>query len=155
MVKTARDAPGGFTLIEVMLSLTVLAILIILATPSFHEVLLAQAVKNASFDVFSDLLLARSEAITRNSTVSVVPRAGNWSEGWTVADFSGELVKRQDRLPRVTITGPGRVTYNSAGRVTAGGTSIDLVANGGRTTHASCISIDLSGRPVQKQERCY
>jgi len=144
----------GFTLTEVMVALAVLVILTGVAIPNFHEIFLAQAVKTASLDVFSDLLLARSEAVTRNTTVAIVPSGGNWSDGWTIADFSGEVVKRQDRMPRVIITGPGRVTYNGAGRVNTGGTSINLVANGGRTEHASCVSIELSGRPVRKRERC-
>ena len=147
-------ATRGFTLTELMVALTVLVILTGVAVPSFHEILLAQAVRTASDDVFSGLLLARSEAVTRNTSVSVVPNGGNWSEGWIISDADGEVVGRQDRTPRVIITGPGRVTYNGAGRVSTGGTSIDLVANGGRSAHAGCISIDLSGRPVQKQERC-
>jgi type IV fimbrial biogenesis protein FimT len=154
MVKPMGTAARGFTLTELMVSLTVLVILTGVAIPSFHEIYLAQAVKTASFDLFSSLLLARSEAITRNTTVSLVPSGGNWSEGWTVADADGDVVQRQERMPRVTITGPGRVSYNGAGRVSTGGTSIALVANGGRSAHPSCIRIDLSGRPAQKQETC-
>jgi len=149
-----RAAARGFTLTELMVALTVLVILTGVAVPSFHEILLAQAVRTASADVFSGLLLARSEAVTRNTTVTVAPSGGNWSEGWTISDADGEVVERQERMPRVIISGPGRVTYNGAGRVSTGGASINLTANGGRTAHASCISIDLSGRPVQKQESC-
>jgi len=29
------------------------------------------------------------------------------------------------------------------------------MANGGRAAHARCISVELSGRPVQKQEGCF
>ena len=130
------------------------AILAFLAAPSLHEMLLAQRVKTASFDVFSGLLLARSEAITRNAAVTLVPSGGNWSEGWTIADAGGEVVQHQDRMPRVIITGPERVTYNGAGRVSTGAASISLVANGGQAKHARCIRIDLSGRPVQTQEHC-
>jgi type IV fimbrial biogenesis protein FimT len=153
--RPSRAAARGFTLTEVMVTLTVLVILTGVAIPSFHEIFLAQAVRTASDDVFSGLLLARSEAVTRNTTVSVVPSGGNWSEGWTISDSDGEVVERQERMPRVIISGPGRVTYNGAGRVSTGGTSINLTANGGRTAHASCISIDLSGRPVQKQASCF
>jgi type IV fimbrial biogenesis protein FimT len=155
--RRARPSPAaarGFTLTEAMLTLAVLAILIGLATPSFREIFLTQRVKIASFDLFSGLVLARSEAITRNTTVTIVPSGGNWSEGWTISDSSGAVVERQDRMAQVIIVGPDRVTYNRAGRVTTGRTSISLMANGGRTAHARCISIDLSGRPVQKQESC-
>lgn len=151
----ALGAAAGFTLTEILVALTVLAILAGVAIPSFHEIFLAQAVRTASDDVFSGLLLARSEAINRNTAVSLVPSGGNWSEGWTISDADGDVVARQDRMPRVIISGPGRVTYNGAGRVNTGGTSINLMANGGRTAHASCINIDLSGRPVQKPARCF
>jgi len=136
-----------------MVTLAVLVILLGLATPSFREIILAQGVKTASFDVFAGLILARSEAVTRNTTVTVTPSGGNWSDGWTISDASGEVVRRQDRMPLVIISGPGSVTYNGAGRVTTGGTSISLMANG-PVPHARCIRIDLSGRPVQKQETC-
>jgi type IV fimbrial biogenesis protein FimT len=138
-----------------MVTLAVLMILTGVAIPSFSEILLAQKVETASFDVFSGLLLARSEAVTRNTTVTMAPSGGNWSEGWIISDSSGEVVQRRERMPRVIITGPGRVTYNGAGRVSTGGASINLVANGGRAAHARCISIDLSGQPVQKRESCF
>lgn len=155
--RSARRSPAaarGFTITETMVTVAVLVILIGLATPSFREIILAQGVKTASFDVFASLILARSEAVTRNTTVTVTPSGGNWSDGWTISDSGGEVVKRQDRMPQVIISGPSSVTYNGAGRVTTGGTSISLMANGGRATHVRCISIDLSGRPVQKQESC-
>jgi type IV fimbrial biogenesis protein FimT len=149
-----RAAVRGFTITETMVTLAVLVIIIGLATPSFREIILAQGVKTASFDVFAGLILARSEAVSRNTTVTITPSGGNWSEGWIIADSGGEVVRRQDRMPQVIISGPTSVTYNGAGRVTTGGTSISLMANGGRVPHTRCIRIDLSGRPVQKQESC-
>jgi type IV fimbrial biogenesis protein FimT len=137
-----------------MVTLAVLVILIGLATPSFHEILLTQRVKLASSELLSGLVLARSEAISRNTTVTIVPSGGNWSEGWTISDSSGVVVERQDRMAQVIIVGPERVTYNRAGRVNTGRTSISLMAKGGRSAHARCISIDLSGQAVQKQESC-
>lgn len=135
--------------------MAVLVILIGLAIPSFREIFLAQGVKTASFDVFSGLVLARSEAVARNTTVTISPSGGNWSDGWTIFDSRGDVVRRQDRLPHVIISGPSSVTYNGAGRLTNGTTSIILMANRGEVTHARCISVELSGRPVQKQEGCF
>ena len=154
MNKRFHTGARGFTITETMVTVAVLVILVGLATPSFREIILAQGVKTASFDVFAGLILARSEAVARNTTVTITPSAGNWSEGWTISDSTGEVVRRQDRMPQVIISGPASVTYNGAGRVTTGGTSISLMANGGRVPHARCIRIDLSGRPVQKQEGC-
>ena len=137
-----------------MLAVAVLAILVGLAAPGFKEIILSQAVKTASFDLFSHLVVARSEAITRNTTVTVSPAAGNWANGWTITDSGGETVRQQDRFAQVIIAGPGSITFNGAGRLTTGSTSLSLMANGGQASHNRCIEIDLSGRPASKKGAC-
>jgi len=144
----------GFTILETMVAVAVLAILVGLAAPGFREIILSQAVKTASFDLFSNLIAARSEAITRNTTVTVTPSGGNWANGWTITDSSGEVVRRQDPFAQVLIAGPGTITFNSAGRLTTGSTSISLFANGGKAAHNRCIEIDLGGRPATKKGAC-
>jgi type IV fimbrial biogenesis protein FimT len=101
-----RAAVRGFTITEMMVTIAVLVIIVGLATPSFREIILSQGVKTASFDVFAGLILARSEAVSRNTTVTITPSGGNWSEGWVIADSGGEVVKRQDRRASPT-TAPG------------------------------------------------
>ena len=61
--------PRGFTLIELMVVVAIVVILIAIAGPDFRNMIAATRVKNASFDVFSSLTHARSEAVTRNTTV--------------------------------------------------------------------------------------
>jgi type IV fimbrial biogenesis protein FimT len=150
----ARREERGFTIPEAMISIAVLAILVGLALPGFRELAFAQGVKTASFDVLSGLILARSEAITRNAPVTVRPSGGDWANGWTISDSGGELIRSQDPNSRVLIAGPGAVTYNGAGRLTGGATSLSIQANGARAPHSRCINIDLSGRPVAKTGGC-
>lgn len=149
-----RHRARGFTITETMLAVAVLAILVGLAAPGFREIILSQAVKTASFDLFSNLVAARSEAITRNTTVSVTPTGGNWANGWTITDSGGEVVRNQEKFAQVLIAGPGAVTFNGAGRLTTGSTSISLMANGGQASHNRCIAIDLGGRPTAKKGAC-
>lgn len=144
----------GFTITETMLAVAVLAILVGLAAPGFREIILSQAVKTASFDLFSNLVVARSEAITRNTTVTVTPTGGNWANGWTITDSGGEVVQQQERLAQVLIAGPGTITFNGVGRLTTGSTSISLMANGGKAPHNRCIEIGLGGRPLAKKGAC-
>lgn len=144
----------GFTITETMLAIAVLAILVGLAAPGFREIILSQAVKTASFDLFSNLVVARSEAITRNTRVTVTPSGGNWANGWTITDSSGEVVGRQDPFKQVLIAGPGSITFNGAGRVTTGSTTLSLMADGGKAPHNRCIEIDLGGRPASKKGAC-
>ena len=60
MVKTHSAA--GFTLPELLIVLTVLAVLMAAGLPSFGEFVRNQRLKTASFDLFSTLVMSRSEA---------------------------------------------------------------------------------------------
>lgn len=144
----------GFTIAELLITVAVLAILISLAAPGFREIILSQAVKTASFDLFSNLVAARSEAIARNATITITPTGGNWANGWTVTASGGEVVRRQDPLAQVLIAGPGLITFNGAGRVTTGSTSLSLMANGGKDPHNRCVEINLGGQPTAKKGAC-
>src|SRR5574340_1654353 len=74
----------GFTIIEMMITVVILVILIAVGIPSFRDFILVQRVKNASFEVFAALALARSEAVSRNNTVTITPPGGNWANGWQI-----------------------------------------------------------------------
>lgn len=86
----------GFTLIELMVGLTLAAVLAVLAVPSFTGLINSNRVTSATNELVSALALARTEAIRRGTrvsicisadAVSVTPScaaAGNWSQGWIV-----------------------------------------------------------------------
>src|SRR5260370_42173565 len=75
----------GFSLIELVTALTVLAILATVALPSYQNFVLTQRVRGASYDLMTSLVFARSEAIKRNASVSMTQAAGGWAQGWTVS----------------------------------------------------------------------
>lgn len=148
--------PGarGFTLTELIAVVAVSAILVGLGVTGMRSFLVGQRIKTASFDLFSTLTFARSEAITRNVAVTVAPAGGNWANGWTVAEAGGTVLRRQEAVASVTISGPASVTYNAMGRLSAAVTSFDLSAPEASSSNLRCISVDLSGRPVAKSEAC-
>ena len=139
---------GGFTLVELMIVIVIAAVLLGLGIPSMRNVIITTRVKNASFDVYASILAARSDAITRNTTVTITPAGGNWAAGWTTTDTGGNTLKTQDPFPGITITGPGTVAYNNAGRLNAAVAPFNLTAEGAIGSDGRCITIDLSGRPV-------
>ncbi len=107
----AKSRPGGFTLVELMVTLTVLAILVGVALPSFRDMILNNRRTAIVNDLVSSLLLARSEAIKRGQPVSVCASspggssncAGgtNWTQGWVVfvdPDGNGGIAAPGDAL---------------------------------------------------------
>lgn len=74
----------GFTLIETMVVVALLAIVGALAAPNFRQFIGTMNAKSAAFDLISDLALARSEAIRGNWPVRVIPTGGNWANGWSI-----------------------------------------------------------------------
>lgn len=150
----SADRMRGFTLIELMVVLTIFAVLVMAALPSYNDFVRNQRVKTASFELFSTLVLARSEALTRNSTVTVTPNSNNWAAGWEVRAGT-TLLRKQEALPNIQTTGSTAViTYNGSGRLsTALASGIQISASGVGIT-ARCITIDPSGRPVTKAQAC-
>lgn len=150
---SAKRQMHGFTLTELMIVVAIFAVLVTLALPSYNQFVRNQRVKTASFDLFSSLVQARSEAITRNASITVAPVSGNWANGWTVKDAGGTTIRDQQALAAVTLTGPATVVYNSSGRLGSASGSFELTAAGSSIT-TRCITIDLSGRPVTKAAAC-
>jgi len=143
----------GFTITELLIVVTIAGILMAAALPAYNDFVRNQRVKTASFDLFSSLVYARSEAVTRNGSVTVTPTGGNWASGWTVTEAGGTTLRSQEALPSITITGPASVVYAGTGRLSAAVGTFTVTTTGtGITTR--CITIDLSGRPVTKASAC-
>jgi len=141
----------GFTITELLIVVVIAGVLMAAALPAYNDFVRNQRVKTASFDVFSTLVYARSEAVTRNASVTVTPSGGNWASGWTVTDTGGTVLRSQEALRNITITGPTSVVYAGTGRAAAGSFEVTTTGSGITTR---CISIDLSGRPVTKAAAC-
>ena len=153
-------AARGFTIIELMVTVVVLAILIAIGVPSFRNIILTQRIKNASFEVFAGLAHARSEAVSRNNTVTITPTGGNWTNGWQIttidpATLATVNISSQSAYSNITITGPATVVYTGSGRMSgAANVNIELKSTEISAANARCITIDLSGRPVTKTGTC-
>ena len=87
----------GFTLIELMVAVAMVAILSAVAAPSFSAMMLRSAIRSASSDLGADLNVARAEAIRVGGRVSVCPRTAptamtcgsDWNQGWLVFRDAG------------------------------------------------------------------
>jgi type IV fimbrial biogenesis protein FimT len=142
----------GFTLVELMVVLVVVGVLATLAAPSFNRTIESERVKSAATDLYIALSRARSEAITRNTDVTLSPVSGNWALGWQIPDpaSTGTLIETHEALKGNLAIAPsatGSVVYRSSGRV-QGTANMNFSIAGTYATSARCVCLDLSGRPA-------
>ena len=129
---------GGFTLVELLTAIAVLAVLLALAVPNFNDATLSARLNGFANSLVAAAQVARSEAIKRNSDVTLcVPKAppdddecatsGGWQQGWIVRTEDGTVLQRQQALPtEFSITGgpsggvvfPGTVVGTTAATLT-------------------------------------
>lgn len=154
--QTALPSTGkanGFTLVELMVTLAVAAILISMAGPSFTTMIANQRTKDAASALYVSLTKARSEALKRNTSVTLQPVTdGQWQDGWYIPDPAAAATGKLDDhgpLKGITISGPS-VIYRSSGRVLAADTTPTFTISATGTDTRICVSVDLTGRPYQK-----
>ena len=133
-----RAGEGGFTLIELMVTITLLGILLSLAAPSFSLWTRNARVRTVSDALQTGARLAQTEAVRRNRQVvfflsndagcsaSTAPAAnGAYWAIRTVPLTAGDPVETvqcgnvSDTAAGVSITGPTAVCFNSMGRQAA------------------------------------
>ncbi|MGH8832441.1 MAG: GspH/FimT family pseudopilin [Polaromonas sp.] len=165
---------AGFTLIELLVVVALVAILQSLAVPALAGMVNSMRLTTAVNSLFSSLLLARSEAIKRNSRAVVCKSAsgdacittGDWAQGWIVfhdannnasLDAGEAVLSRQQAFPQaIRFTGNGPVasyvSFTPMGwtRYTSGGFqagTLTLCPKSASRVDARQIVISSTGRP--------
>lgn len=151
----------GFTVVELMIAILILAIMVGIGVPAYSSIVAEQKVRAAAISLHSGLLLARSEAIKLNRAVTLRPADGDeWSGGWLIADPASPnddaRALHRDRLNSyVTITSAAdAVVFRASGRLTAAGAAAFELEAVSDPEKKRCVSIGLDGRPTTVKGGC-
>ncbi|MFV5385346.1 GspH/FimT family pseudopilin [Acinetobacter junii] len=115
----------AFTLVELLVTIAVLAILAMMAAPSMSQILHNSKVNSSSGDVLNFLQQSRSEAIRLGSAVTVCASSDgascvtgnktNWAVGIIAKSGSVTIQKLTFDNSAIAITAPDSITFNSVG----------------------------------------
>ena len=120
---------AGFTVIELMITVAIIAILSTIAAPSMRDVIKNSRMTSLANDLMSDLSVARGEAVNRGVRTTVCTSsdgaqctATEWRFGWIVlaevdtggtqgvVDLKDVIVKKSPKINGADETPPNRIT---------------------------------------------
>ena len=154
----------GLSLVELLATLVILSVLVSLAAPSFSQMLAEQRLRQVSSELRISLITARSEAVKRNESVSLIKRGSDWSTGWCVeagaatACTSQPIQQFNVAADRITVakngaTGGDPLQFNAWGRV-AGCPEFTLTTTAASASCALCLVVTTDGRVQSHSGAC-
>jgi type IV fimbrial biogenesis protein FimT len=113
--RAARPKQAGFTIIELMVSITVLSVLLGVGAPAFNNLIRNQRMATQTNAVVGALTYARSEAAVRGQPVSICASnadrtacangANSWVNGWIIFTDRGATPGSIDAGEEIIQTG--------------------------------------------------
>lgn len=122
--KDAMKSKSGFTLIELMITLAVAAILLTIGIPSFRDIIKNNRLVSYTNEFVAGSQLSRSEAVKRrrygyicaSANLTSCSNSTNWATGWIVwVDDNADSTPQTTELLRVGAALDATLTFVSNG----------------------------------------
>lgn len=143
----------GFTLIELMVVLTIAVVMFGIGMPSFKSLLAGQRVKVLTGSFVRDAVWAQSEAINRRKEVSITAEPGGWANGWTIKQGAMVLGKTLIHSDAKTTSTVNEIVYRIDGHLKPPA-DVEIVPKlqiDAEGTASRCVSFDLGGLPKTRK----
>jgi len=156
----ARSA-FGFSLVELMFGIAIVAILMTIALPNFQTWMRNAQIRNAAESVANGLQRARAEAVSRNANIEFVMAAGStWAVDYVPAfkpadapatpiDSRSSNEGSQDVTVAVLPAGATTITFNNLGAIQANAdataTLSQIDVSGGAGSQSLRVTINVGG----------
>jgi type IV fimbrial biogenesis protein FimT len=147
-LSSSRRGTAGFTVVELMVSVAIVALLSAIAVPTMRGVLTNNRIRAAAASLQNGLTLARAEAVRLNVPISFVLTSGGWNillpDGTLLHQASGK-----EHATGLTITptlpATSTVVFDAFGRRASGPTRIDVVAANPPTSNYRPLRVQVTG----------
>lgn len=154
MSAISRYPASGFTLLELMVTMVVLAVLIGIAVPTLGDATLSGKLTASANDLVAGVAMGRSEAIKRNAVTSLCVSSdgascgsGGWEQGWIVISGSTVIQKHSAAPTGFKVTSSvARIDFQPSG---VGNTQASItVCRAAPTvgTHERVVNVSATGR---------
>lgn len=146
----------GFTLVELMITLSVAAILMALAVPNFTTTIKNNRLTTQANELISSINYARSEAIRRGTSVSLESGSTNWHTGWTIKDKDSAVIRNHEAFDSGSslVGSVTTVTYKGTGFISAAAAITYTLCDDRSGETGRTITISLTGRPSVANVTC-
>jgi type IV fimbrial biogenesis protein FimT len=160
----SRHKHSGVTIVELLTVMTIAAILMAVAVPSYRYVTTANRIAGEINGLLGDLQFARYEAIKEGLLVTICPTTAStdtacaatatWAGGWIVLANNGAVLRRQvpfgsfnssDSLALTAGAGVTSVVFNREGFVSSGAAMFSLKDPTSNAGFTRCLMVNVAG----------
>jgi prepilin-type N-terminal cleavage/methylation domain-containing protein len=147
-MRERRNNETGFTLVELLIVMSIVSLSLLIANSSYISFRESSALNRAARVVAADAALTRSYAIRNRTAVALV--ADETNRSYVIRDGAGNVyldrvfdVASEMGLDRLEVSSPGdSIAFNSRGMLTLGSATIDV----GRSGNSRLVTFNAIGR---------